>query len=44
MIWRKKRKIEEEEDEPEPCGLKEPQVAGDFIDGQGNDVGHICPV
>ena len=24
----------EEEDEPDPCGLKEPQVAMDIIEGQ----------
>ena len=35
---------EEVEDGADPRELEEPQVAGDFIDGQGNDVGHICPV
>jgi hypothetical protein len=27
-------KMEEKEDETEPCGLDEPQVARDFIDGK----------
>lgn len=34
----------EEEDKPEPRGLKEPQAAVGVIGGQQNNVGYLCPM
>lgn len=34
----------EEEDEPEPCGLKKLQVVRDFIDGQLSHVEYVCQI
>lgn len=34
----------EEEDEPEPRGLKELQVAKDFVDGQLSHVEYVCQI